>query len=441
MRRLSTTTGSPVSRRAKVFVTAVFLSTILIGLVVPAGVAGATDSAPRSREGVAADAEQGQVDVVKVSGLLDPILADLVISSVDRAEAQGSVALVLQLNSADAVVSDSELTKLGERLHRATIPVAIWVGPSGAKATGRVAQLLGVVPIVGVAPGSTVGDAGDTVLPERLLRKAYLEHAAALRRVTMGSEEALKAGVATVEAPVIVDMVGRLPGVPSHVEQEPTPHRVADVTPVFSQLPLVSQVMHTVASPAAAYLLVVVGLALIVFEMFTAGVGIAGIVGALSLVLGCFGLWVLPTNWVAFAVLCVAFVAYAVDVQTGIPRFWTGLASVLLVAASFTLLDGMRVPWLPLMVGLVGAVVFMVAGMPAMVRTRFSTPTIDRGWLVGSSGEVVSSVDPEGVVSVRDALWKARSADGSRLTAGNPVEVVGVRGVVLEVSQEPSNPA
>ena len=63
----------------------------------------------------------------------------------------------------------------------------------------------------------------------------------------------------------------------------------------FNGLGLLDQLMHTVASPAMAYLLVVIGAALLIFEFFTAGVGIAGFVGAVCLILGCYGLAALPT--------------------------------------------------------------------------------------------------------------------------------------------------
>lgn len=432
VRRLSTPTALPAPIRLAWAGVLLVCGVLLLAAAPSAGASTAAarqDAPPRA----SAD-EQGQVDVVKVSGLLDPVLADLVISSVGQAERNGSVALVLQLNSSGAVISDAELVRVAERLHDARLPVAIWVGPSGAKARGAVTQLLGVVPIVGVAPGSTVGDAGDPVVPEALLRPAYLAQQAELRDRTFGSEEAQKVGVATVEAPVIVDLVGRLPGVPSHVEQEPTPHRVADVTPVFRQLPVTSQLMHTVASPAAAYLLVVIGLALIVFELFTAGVGVAGLVGAGSFALGCYGLWVLPTNWFAFVGLAVAFVFYAVDVQTGVPRFWTAAGTVVLVASSFLLLDGLSVPWLPLAVGIFGTVFFMLSGMPAMVRTRFSTPMIGREWLIGTEGEAVAPLPAsgDGVVRLQGGLWPARATAGA-IADGTAIRVVGVSGVLLEV--------
>ena len=102
----------------------------------------------------------------------------------------------------------------------------------------------------------------------------------------------------------------------------------------FSKLSLVDQLFHTVASPPVAYLLLLTGLALIVFEFFTAGVGLAGAVGAVCTVLACTGMAVLPTRPWAFALIVLAMLAFAIDVQVGIPRFWTGVGIVLVSLAS-----------------------------------------------------------------------------------------------------------
>jgi membrane-bound ClpP family serine protease len=74
----------------------------------------------------------------------------------------------------------------------------------------------------------------------------------------------------------------------------------------------------------------------------------------------------------------------------------------------------------------------MVVGMPAMTRTRFSTPSIARGWLVGRTGLAVDALGPEGVVRIGEGLWAGRSVEG-RIEPGAAVQVVGVDGVVLRV--------
>ena len=90
-----------------------------------------------------------------------------------------------------------------------------------------------------------------------------------------------------------------LPGVETHGRRRASASPSTQAR--FAQLPLGGQLMHTVSSPPVAYLLFVIGLALILFELFTAGVGVAGLVGAGCLILGCYGLAALPTNPSAWA--------------------------------------------------------------------------------------------------------------------------------------------
>ena len=209
---------------------------------------------------------------------------------------------------------------------------------------------------------------------------------------------------------------------------------VTEVT--FGGVSLVGQLMHTVASPAVAYLLFVIGLALLLFELFTAGVGIAGMVGAGSLVLGCYGLAVLPTRPLGVALLLFAMFGYGVDVQTGVPRVWTGIATVSFVVGSLVLFDGVSISWLTLLVAFVGITLGMVAGMPTMVRSRFSTPTIGRDWMIGELGAARTDIDPDGVITLRDAPWRARTNRATPIRKDEPARVVAIEGLVLEVEPE-----
>ncbi|HPU77435.1 MAG TPA: hypothetical protein PKY84_03960, partial [Thermosynergistes sp.] len=91
----------------------------------------------------------------------------------------------------------------------------------------------------------------------------------------------------------------------------------------FSGLGLLEEMFHTIASPPMAYLFFVIGTVLLIFEFFTAGVGIAGFVGAVLTIFGCYGFSALPTRPGAIALLVLAMIAFAIDVQVGIPRLWT----------------------------------------------------------------------------------------------------------------------
>jgi membrane-bound serine protease (ClpP class) len=80
--------------------------------------------------------------------------------------------------------------------------------------------------------------------------------------------------------------------------------------------------------------------------------------------------------------------------------------------------------------------VFMIAGLPALVRSRFSTPTIGREGFIGELGTAVGAVDPEGVVEVLGAPWRARTNRATPILAGDAVRVVAIDGLLLEVEPE-----
>jgi membrane-bound serine protease (ClpP class) len=176
-----------------------------------------------------------------------------------------------------------------------------------------------------------------------------------------------------------------------------------------------------------------VGLLLIVFEFFTVGIGLAGGAGAGFLVLAAYGLAVLPTRPLAVGLLTLGVAGFAVDVQTGAPRVWTGVGTASLVAGTWLVYDGVSLPLVTAVLTLAGVALFMLAAMPSVVRARFSTPTIGRESMVGETGRATASLGPEGMVRVREALWRARTNRATPIAAGERVRVVGVEGLVLEV--------
>ena len=98
------------------------------------------------------DTPEGRIDVLQVSGFVDPILVDAIDNAIDRAERDGSQALILQVNSDGTIVDDGVVEDLLVRVANAPIPVGIWVGPSGARFYGTAAQLLAVADVTGMAP-------------------------------------------------------------------------------------------------------------------------------------------------------------------------------------------------------------------------------------------------------------------------------------------------
>jgi membrane-bound serine protease (ClpP class) len=405
-----------------------------------------------SSEEVAADL--APVDVLQVSGLFDDVQVQSVKDAIQAAEDNGSQALILQMNTQGAIVSRDDMRGLLQEVADAKIAIGIWVGPSsGARAYGLPAQLFGVADVTAMVAGSRLGHTTELIRLEGDRQVDLGPNADQLENDSMSFGEARDAGVLKLDTPdqgvpTVRSMVLAMDGVTlddgtvlDTVSQELSDtgetQNVATLVR-FTSLGLLEELMHTVASPPIAFLFFIIGLCLLIFEFFTAGVGVAGFVGAVLTVLGCYGLSALPTRTGALVLLLLAMLAFAVDVQVGIPRFWTGVGVVLFVLGAWFLYEplpgnDLRLSWITLIVSVVGILLTFIVGMPSMVRTRFATPTIGREWMIGSTGIAVDAISPDGVAQVGDAKWRARTNRATPIAAGAELRVVAIDGVTLEV--------
>jgi membrane-bound serine protease (ClpP class) len=366
------------------------------------------------------------VDVIEVNGLIDDVLVDFVNDALTASQRGRAAALVLQVDSTGGVAARSRIDRLISRVRHAPVPVTVWIGGSGRPRAYRDAfRLARAAAVVGVAPGARLGEEPPGVT----------------------GTEALRRGLADVNAPTLGDFLVELDGrpwaggrieVPNEVVRRAghPPQRRPLVDVRFAKPGLTARLLHGVAGPSVAYLLLVVGLLLLVFEFFTAGVGVAGAVAVAVLVLASYGLGELPTRLSAVALVVIGILASSIDVQAGAPRTWTVIGILALAVGSVRLYDGLTVPLWVMAAVLAATAVAMVSGMPAMVRARFSTPTIGRESMVGDMGVAIDQVAPEGRVEVRGAPWRARTNRATPIAAGEVIRVVGIDGLLLEVEPE-----
>jgi membrane-bound serine protease (ClpP class) len=263
---------------------------------------------------------------------------------------------------------------------------------------------------------------------------------------SIGAGEALALKVATINAPTLGDFVVSLdgqtvngtvlhtaevvPGADGQLRRRP----IVDTN--FHKLTLLEQLLHTAASPSVAYLFLIIGLLLAALEFFTAGIGVAAFCAAGALVLSSYGLGTLPIRPWALVLIFVGILGFCIDLQAGVPRVWTAVGTVALVAGTLRLYQHVHLSPLAMIAGVGGAALFMLAGMPAMVRSRFSTPTIGRDSMVGEVGVALAGIEPEGTVEVRGAPWRARTNRATPIAAGATVRVVAIDGLLLEVEPE-----
>jgi membrane-bound serine protease (ClpP class) len=456
--------GRRARLRSRRLLVAAVLAVAALGILLPANAEAAPRAEYRPRAGIS---------VIQVDGLVDPPNAALIRDSIRDANTHPTSLLVIKFASGGAVDVDPEPILAAMRASR--VPIAVWIGPSGGKAKGLAALLATAAPIAAVSNGSSIGPADPlrlddpsatdaAALSDRLAANNERNGrsgrgARAMVHRSLSSTEAIRLGATNkvcpavpLGCPTLGDFIVNLNGktVPTAagpvklstskvVGQGGDRSRQPNQIIAFRKLDLVGQAIHTLTSPSIAYLLLVAGLALIVFEFFTISVGLAGGAGALALIGAFVGFSHLPVTWWALVLILIAMIGYAIDVQAGRPLAWTVIGSVLLVVGSLFLYGGspkLNVPWWVLLIMIVATIVFMVGAMPVAVRSRFSTPTIGREGLVGEMGDAVVDVAPDGVVLLRGARWRARTNRATPIKAGDRIRVVEVDGLVLEVEPE-----
>jgi len=379
-----------------------------------------------------------EIQIIEVSGLLDPIEIDYINVQLDSAQRNWALAIVIQINSPGGAADQQKIRDLLQNIEGSLVPVGVWIGQSGATAKGAAAHLVNAADYSGIAPGSRIGNLKDFEISEDA-KSAPGDNE--LRR----GEEAVTAGLVDVMAPTLgefllaMEDVGLIEKISTELERSDglVQRSVAnDVRVTFNKLSLVDQLFHTVASPAVAYLLLLVGMSMLLLDFFTGGIGVAGGVGCGSLLLACYGLGVLDVRLWALLVLVVAMFGFAVDLQTGVPRFWTVVGVASLIVGSLRLFASHSVSWLTLLGGIGLTLAFVFSGMPALVRTRYGTSTLGREWMIGQMTSASTDLAPEGIVIFEQAQWRARVNRLTPIKEGEPARIVGLEGLVLEVEPE-----
>lgn len=428
----------------------------LVGLV---GFAAGLAAFPRA----AAQSSAPSVDVAKVQGVVDGSVARFVRETLRLAEASGAT-LVLQINSSLGSYDDHAL-RLGEEIRSASVSVVAWIGPSGARAAGGALFMTYASSLVAMAPGAGIGPARPFKLdtsasredPEVLVRltpelealaRAAGAQPSGLERLISGpplpAGPARDSGAVAMVASDLRDLLEKLDGrtvttsrgtvslITKSTSERPVAVRFHEMGPV-------RRLFHAVSTPAAVYVLLVLGLWAVAFEFTQPGFGVAGIAGAVSLAMAGYGLAVIPVSWLGLGLIVVGTGLQGLDVMIRRVGAITILGTLAFLAGSLLAWWGVA-PAIDLSLWVValftvGGALFFGFGMTVALRARERVRSAQVG-LVGLIGEVRTDLDPEGGVYVKGALWRARSMDGP-IPKGARVRIKGVDGLILRVEREP----
>lgn len=392
----------------------------------------------------------GPVVVADVRGPLDQRAIDFLVDTVRTPDAQ---MVVIKIDNPG--IASGDPTELFATVAEATIPVVAWIGPAGAEAYGGVAELALRVDVAGAAPGAKVGYLTPTVAGEdtglNIIDGTDLDIGLPLFDSAVEiTEQGPNPEFISIVSPTIGQFIVALDGTDvggvevetaEVISNEGVEVTVSSVNVRFVKPDLFTRFLRLSIRPEATFFFLVAGLALAAFEFYAAGAGMAAAVAAISLFLAGYGMATLPINWLAIAATVAGLILYTWDFQRNELGLRSILGTMLLVGGGLAITDAapqFSARWWAVLLTVGGLALFYLFAMTSIVRSRFSTPTIGREYLVGRTGVAETGFDPEGVVTVDGARWRARSHRAAGLGPGDAVEVVEVKGIVLEVG--PPNP-
>ncbi len=430
--------------------TPVFVSAILalVALAASSAVAGASRSTG------------GEVLEMTVDDAITPVTGRYIVEGIQEAEALHARAAVIRLDTPGGL--DSSMRDATKAILGSSVPVVVWVGPSGARAASAGMFITVAGHVAAMAPGTNIGAAHpvglgfggamDSTMTGKVVNDAvaYVRSIAGLRgrnadwvesavrrSVSIESAEAVRLHVVDLIAADVPDLLQKIDGRVVQVNQLPDTLRTADAVVREYGMSFREKILSVLSNPNIAYLLFLAGILGIFFELSSPGAIVPGIIGGISLILALFAFQTLPVNFAGVLFMLLALVLFVLEIKVpshgalsigGVvslvlgslmlfrPRFGEPGVSIFVIVPSVLLTAG-----------------FFAFAIGKALRAQKRRPVTGSEGMVGEIGIVVDRIAPTGRVRIRGEIWSATSTVA--IEKGEKVRVVSVEGLRLIVAQ------
>jgi len=397
------------------------------------------------------------VDLIKIEGAITPVTLRLVETALDRARLDGAQALIIQLDTPGGL--ERSMRAIAQRMLNAEIPVIVYVGPTGARAASAGVFLTLAGHVAAMAPATNIGAAHPVAIggggDKESMKKAANDAAAFIRTialergrnadwaeksvrqsVSITEREAVRLKVVDLVAESVPDLLAKIDGrtVKTTRGTVTLATREATVKPI--EIGFRDRVLNVITDPNVAYVLMMLGMLGLFFELSNPGVILPGVIGGISLILAFFAFQSLPINYAGLLLILFGIVLLVAEIKVVSHGILAMGGIVAMALGSLMLFDspdvGFRISWwvvAPTVGATAGLFLFVVAaGMRALKRR----PLLGASGMIGETAVARGPLAHEGQVAVHGELWNA-IAEGDPVPDGASVRVVGVEGLTLKV--------
>lgn len=404
---------------------------------------------------------------VRVADAINPVQADFVAAQLARANAGNARAFLLELDTPGGL--DTAMRRIIQQILGSRIPVIVYIYPSGARAASAGALILLAADFAVMAPGTNAGAAHPVSLggggggekgKESTMMEKVVQDAAAYARsiarqrgrneqwaekivresVSTPAREAVEMKVADLVAEDEQELLRELDGRTYLRKGEKTVFDTGGARIVFAEMTLRQKILNVVSNPNVAYMLLMLGILGIFFEISQPGVILPGAIGAIALLLAFFGLQTLPVNFAGVLLILLAIVLFILEIKVVSYGMLTVGGLVAMTLGSLMLIDSGDSPYFQISRVIIASTVAVTAAFVSLVvffvaRTQRTRAVSGAEGMVGERGTAVTDIDGEGKVFVHGEYWDAWSREP--IPRGKTVEVVRLENLKIEVRPAP----
>ncbi|HET6371052.1 MAG TPA: nodulation protein NfeD [Nitrospiria bacterium] len=399
------------------------------------------------------------VYLLTYEGIINPVSSELMLSAISKADKAHAEALVIQLDTPGGL--DTAMRETIKGMIASEIPIVVYIAPSGARAASAGVFLTLAAHIAAMAPGTNIGAAhpvslGGGEMDEEMKKKVENDAAAYIRSIAeqrgrnaKWAEDAVRKSVSATEKEAkslrLIDVIAEdLPTLLKKIDGRVVETAKGKVTlhtagAEIKEIPIGFRlrVLKALSDPNVAYILMLLGIYGLIFELSNPGSILPGVVGAISLILAFYAFQTLPINYAGLLLILLSIVLFVAEVK--VQSFGIlGLGGVIAFLLGSLMLFSGELPTMRISLGVVlpsailTALFFLVI-VRAAWRAHMKQPMTGSEGLVGLVGVARSDIDLQGQITIHGEIWEAESE--KPIPAGEKVRVLGVNGLKVRVEQ------
>jgi len=398
-----------------------------------------------------------RVLVAIYEGVINPVAAEFMTQVISDAAREQAQALIIQLDTPGGL--DTSMRLIVKEISASEIPVIVYVAPTGARAASAGVFITLSAHIAAMAPGTNIGAAhpvamGGGEMDKEMKKKvendaaAYIKSLAEKRgRNVEWAEEAVRQSVSATEGEAlklrVIDLIAEdltalLASV--HGREVETPKgkqalKTKDATLKFIPMSTRLKILNALSDPNIAYILMMLGIYGLIFELSNPGAILPGVVGAICLILAFYAFQTLPINYAGLLLILLGIILFVAEIKVPSYGMLTVGGIVAMALGSLMLVKTdipyMQISYLVIIPSVMATALFFALVVGMAWRAHRHQPMTGMEGLIGLIGVAKTDISPHGQILLQGELWEADSTDS--IQAGEDVEVTGINGLKLHI--------